>query len=137
MLSVKLLNDCDQTIEEDMKRGVNFFSECFNVLLDRGQGSIEWRKHREDFISFFTKLVTDSTDVIEHANTTYALLGEYLQNAMQHGDYPDTLEASSAHNNNSKPQRNRRRNRSHKKEEEQEEEKKSTPVEEPEEAQPE
>lgn len=141
MICMKLLQECDQPIQDEMKGGVSHFSDCLNKLLCRGQGKIEWKKNRDCFIACWTKLVNEQNDVIEHANTTYASLAEYVKEAILHGDYPDALECSNCStscncacpkdccNGGSKPQKHRKRNRSHKKEEEHEEEKKTTSVE--------
>lgn len=91
MIAVTTLLDNGQTIPEDLKAGVEHFSECISKLQARSQGEVHWRQERDCFICCWTKLAQGSQDTVPHTDITFEELNTGVSELISSGGFPETI----------------------------------------------
>ena len=96
MISMKLMQECGQSIPENIDEGVKHFSECLNKLLCRNQGAIHWRQERDCFIQCWTKLAQGSQDTVPHTETSFEELAQGIAESISSGGIAEVITCNCA-----------------------------------------
>lgn len=91
MIAISTLLENGQTIPEELKAGVEHFSECISKFQARGQGDFHWRQERDCFIGCWTKLAQGSQDTVPHTDITFEELNTGVSELISSGGFPEVI----------------------------------------------
>jgi hypothetical protein len=91
MIAISTLIENGQTIPEELKAGVEHFSECISKFQARGQGDFHWRQERDCFIGCWYKLAQGSKDTVPQTEITFEELNTGVSELISSGGFPEVI----------------------------------------------